>query len=140
MSSSEIVPVSGKEYQVSHDGANWVTRVFLYKNAFGAFICQTHLGWSNGDLPTMCRSFSWLRPIPIVPPKMKNVIMVKKANEVMNQLLSEGYKPNERGIWHNATAIAFSPAMWFHCGKEKPLLWVWKDEWLYAEWVPVEEK
>ena len=90
MSSSEIVPVSGKEYNVSHDGLSWVKRVFLYKNALGAYICQTHLGWSNGDLPTMCRAFAWIKPIPVVPPKMKKVIMVKKANEIMNHLLCGG--------------------------------------------------
>jgi len=140
MSSSEIALVSGKEYNVSHDGLSWVKRVFLYTNAFGAYICQTHLGWSNGDLPTMCRAFAWIKEIPVEKPLMKKIIMVKKANEIMQHLLREGYKPDEKGYWHNGKAASFAPGMWFYCGK----VWVayeytWLDEWLYAEWVPVED-
>jgi len=140
MSSSEIALVSGKEYKVSHDGESWVTRVFLYKNAFGAFICQTHLGWSNGDLPTMCRAFAYIKEIPVKTPVLKPVKVVKKANEVMNQLLSEGYQPDENGYWSNGSDIAFSPAMWYYCGAVAPTgAWSWKDEWLKIIYVPEDE-
>jgi len=88
----------------------------------------------------MCRPYTYIKEIPVEIPKMKKVIMVKKANEIMQYLLREGYRPDEKGYWHNGMACAFASPMWFYCGKERPSYeWSWLDEWLYAEWVPVEE-
>jgi len=138
MSSSEIVPVVGKEYQVSRDGLKWVKRVFLYKNAFGAFVCQQKLSWSLGEIPAL--SWPQIREVQVEVPKMKKIIMVKTANEIMQYLLGSGYKPDKEGNWRKGEVPEFASSMWFYCGKEKPSYkWWWMDEWLYAEWVPVEE-
>jgi len=61
MSSSEIALVSGREYNVSHNGVTWVKRVFLYTTSLGLYVCQTKMGWDNGDLPSLCRSFMYIK-------------------------------------------------------------------------------
>ena len=61
MSSSEIVPVVGKKYKVSHNGVTWVTRVFLYTTSLGLHVCQMRAGWDRGDLPSLCRSFMYIK-------------------------------------------------------------------------------
>ena len=126
MSSSEIVPVVGKEYRVSQNGENWVTRVFLYTTVLGAHVCQQKRGYLNGDLPILCRAYTHIKEIPVIVEHTK----VLDPLSILQELVSYGYEVDSQGDWRKHGKQTFAAGMWFYCGCPPASLWNWEPEWL----------